>query len=74
LANFIKQTPNKKGKEEKKERTQVWARSLKTQKGSQRGKGTNYVLEPPPIASIILEKEKEGKFERIIKVKNDLHM
>jgi hypothetical protein len=74
LANFIKQTANKRGKKEQRERTQAQARSTKTQIGSQKGKRTNYVLESPPIASIILEKEKERKLERIISLKNGPHM
>jgi hypothetical protein len=34
----------------------------------------NYVLEPPPITRSILEKEKEGKLERIINLENGPHM
>jgi hypothetical protein len=38
----------------------------KAQSGSQRGKGTNYVLNTPPIARSILKKEMDKKLERAI--------
>ncbi len=63
-----------KGEKKNKERGLVRTRKTKTQRGSQRGKGTNYVLEPPLIARSILEKEKERKLERIINLKNGPHM
>ncbi len=53
--------PRKGGKEEQRERTQVWARSSKIQGGPQRVKGTNYVLKPPPLARSKLEEEREEK-------------
>lgn len=41
-----------------------------TQSGSLRGIGTNHVLEPPPITKNILERKKDGIFERVISLKN----
>jgi len=53
-----------------KERTRKEDSSLtpkkKTQSGSQRGKGTNYVLNTPPIARSILKKERDEKLEKTI--------
>jgi hypothetical protein len=57
LANSIKESTQQMGKE----RTMRMDSSLsqkKTQSGSQRGKGTNYVLNTPPIARSILKKRK----------------
>jgi hypothetical protein len=51
----------KREKEEQKERTQVGTRSIKTQRGSQRGKGTNYVLKSSLVTRNIVEKKKERK-------------
>jgi hypothetical protein len=43
---LLNKASSKVGKEEQRERTQVQPRSTKTQSGSQKGKGTNYVPEP----------------------------
>jgi hypothetical protein len=60
---LLNKTPSKSIKEEQRERTQVRTKSTKTQSGSQRGIGTNYVPKPPPIARSILEKGREGKLK-----------
>jgi hypothetical protein len=57
---LLNKTPSKRVKEEQRERTQVRTRSTKTQSGSHRGIGKNYVPKPPPIARSILEKGREG--------------
>jgi hypothetical protein len=53
LASLTKQNTQQKGKRRKKKKTYLRARSTKTQSGSQRGKGTDYVPKPPPIARSI---------------------
>jgi hypothetical protein len=64
--NFIKQSINKGEKARTNKNTQVLVISAKTQRGLERGKGTNYVPKPPQVARTILEKEKEGKPESIL--------
>ncbi len=61
---FVKQNIQQSGKRRtKRERTQVQPRSTKTQSRSQRGKGTNYVLEPSPVARSIRKPEKSVNLE-----------
>jgi hypothetical protein len=72
LLNFIKQSTQLRGKEEKRERTQVRAEDMQKPKGaqeSQRGKGTNYILQPSPVAKNISKKERGEKPESAINLK-----
>jgi hypothetical protein len=36
---------------------------------SQGGKGTNYVIEPPLVATNISKKEREGKLDSVVSLK-----
>ncbi len=60
---LLNKASRKGGKEEQRARTQVWAKSSKTQGGPQRGKGTNYVPNPPLVARSKSEEEREEKPE-----------
>jgi hypothetical protein len=45
----------------------------KTQSGSQRSKGTNYVLDIPSIVRSILKKERDEKLEKAISLQKSSH-
>jgi len=60
LINFIKQSTQHRGKRKTKKKDPSPSQKLKNLKGSQRGKGTNYVSKPPLVARSILKKEREG--------------
>jgi hypothetical protein len=45
LTNFIKQSTQQRGKEEQREKTQVWAISAKIQRVSQKGQRNKFVME-----------------------------
>jgi hypothetical protein len=49
LANSNKESTQQMGKERTKREDSSLSQKNKTQSGSQRGKGTNYVLDIPPI-------------------------
>jgi len=57
---LLNKASSKVGKEEQRERTQVQPRSTKTQSGSQRGKDTNYVLEPSPVVARSIRKPEKS--------------
>jgi hypothetical protein len=58
--------PNKGGKEEHWERTQVRAKGVIILSGFQSSKGTNHVPEPPPITKNISQKESERKPKSVV--------
>jgi hypothetical protein len=61
LVNFIKQSTQKKGERKYKEkRPKSKLEAQKIQKGSSKGKGTNYVPKPPPVTRSISKKERES--------------
>ncbi len=70
LVNFIKTMHLPKGEREDKERgPKSKPKAHKPKGGSKGGKGTNYVQEPPPIARNISKKEREGKPENLVSLK-----
>ncbi len=69
LQTLENKAPNKGGKEEQWERTQVRAKGAITLSGSQNNKGTNYVPEHPLVTRNISQKESERKLENVINLK-----
>jgi len=70
LVNFMKTMHLAKGEREDKKRGPKSKPKAHKPKGeSQGGKGTNYVQEPPPIARNISKKEREGKPENLVCLK-----
>ncbi len=70
LVKFIKTKHQAKGeREDNKKAPKSKTKTHKPKKGSQGGKRTNYVLEPPPITTNISKKEREGKLESIVSLK-----
>jgi hypothetical protein len=66
----LNKAPKKGGKEGAKKEDPNPSQKSITQSGSLRGIGTNHVLEPPPITINILQRKKDGIFERVISLEN----
>ncbi len=65
----LNKAPNKGGKKGTKREDPNPSQKSITQSWSLKGIGTNHVLEPPPITRNILERKKDGIFERVISFK-----
>jgi hypothetical protein len=66
----LNKAPNKRGKEGTKKEDPNPSQKSITQSGLLRGIGTNHALEHPLITRNILERKKDGIFERVIRLTN----